>query len=87
MITNTFEYSLQRVNPKLTVPYWDWTIEGVEAGIATSTDEADIEINSPLFQDSWFGAADPDDYVVSETETFSCRAAGNSSRRVDYGRY
>ncbi|CAN0324516.1 unnamed protein product, partial [Laminaria digitata] len=27
LITNTFEFSLQLVNPKLTVPYWDFTME------------------------------------------------------------
>ncbi|CAN0536085.1 unnamed protein product, partial [Laminaria digitata] len=27
LITNTFESSLQLVNPKLTVPYWDFTME------------------------------------------------------------
>ncbi|CAB1107536.1 TYR [Ectocarpus sp. CCAP 1310/34] len=61
MLTNTFEYSLQQVNPKLTVPYWDFTIEYVEA--ETDGDD-EIKINSPLFQESWFGTADPVDNVA-----------------------
>ncbi|CAN0363328.1 unnamed protein product [Pylaiella littoralis] len=64
LITNTFEYSLQRVNPKLTLPYWDFTIEGL--AVKDSADEDDTVISSPLFQDSWFGSADPDDYVVKD---------------------
>ncbi|CAM9760402.1 unnamed protein product [Ectocarpus sp. 12 AP-2014] len=63
MLTNTFEYSLQQVNPKLTVPYWDFTIEYVEAEIAG---DDEIKINSPLFQESWFGTADPVDNVVKD---------------------
>ncbi|CAM9241247.1 unnamed protein product, partial [Hapterophycus canaliculatus] len=27
LISNTFEFSLQAVNPKLSLPYWDWTID------------------------------------------------------------
>ncbi|CBJ25520.1 ortho-aminophenol oxidase [Ectocarpus siliculosus] len=64
MLTNTFEYSLQRVNPKLTVPYWDFTIEYHEAEIAG--DDNEMTINSPLFQESWFGTADPVDNVVKD---------------------
>ncbi|CAN0031825.1 unnamed protein product, partial [Ectocarpus sp. 12 AP-2014] len=67
MLTNTFEYSLQQVNPKLTVPYWDFTVESIEAEIAG--DDNEITINSPLFQESWFGTADPVDNVVPDTGT------------------
>lgn len=76
MVTNTFEFSLQLVNPKLTVPYWDWTIEEVEAERDYSV-TGQFEIKSPLFQASWFGAADPDDWVVSDV---TARAQRN--RRV-----
>ncbi|CAM9241469.1 unnamed protein product [Ectocarpus sp. 12 AP-2014] len=64
ILTNTFEYSLQRVNPKLTVPYWDFTIEYLEAENAADGDE--ITINSPLFQESWFGTTDPVDNMVKD---------------------
>lgn len=63
MVSNTFEHSLQLVNPKLTLPYWDWTIEELEAQSASVNGE--MVIKSPLFQESWFGTADPDDYMVS----------------------
>lgn len=64
LVSNTFEFSLQLVNPKLTLPYWDWTIEGVEALKASAGGE--VEIKSLLFTAGWFGSADPEDGVVSE---------------------
>ncbi len=64
VLTNTFEYSLQLINPKLTLPYWDWTIEELDA--ERESVDGEIVIKSPLFQESWFGTADPDDYMVSE---------------------
>lgn len=63
MVSNTFEYSLQLVNPKLTLPYWDWTIE--ELAAARASVDGEMVIESPLFQADWFGTADPDDYMVS----------------------
>lgn len=63
LITNTFEFSLQLVNPKLTVPYWDFTIE--------TTDAADVAYDSKLpytrtelLSPSWFGTADLNDHMV-----------------------
>lgn len=65
LLSNTFEFSLQLVNPKLTLPYWDWTIE--ELAAEKESVDGKMVIESPLFQESWFGTADPDDYVVSES--------------------
>eukprot|EP00752_Nemacystus_decipiens_P005412 g4907.t1 len=64
LITNTFEYSLQKVNPKLTLPYWDFTIEDHESRMSFSG--GGLKIVSPLFQESWFGSADPEDNVVKD---------------------
>ncbi|CAM9190527.1 unnamed protein product, partial [Discosporangium mesarthrocarpum] len=58
ILTNTFEYSLQLVNPKLTVPYWDFTID-----TAIGKPERFLD-DCPLFQESWFGSADPSDQQV-----------------------
>eukprot|EP00903_Cladosiphon_okamuranus_P021957 g20189.t1 len=66
MITNTFEYSLQRVNPKLTVPYWDFTIDEIEAENALDDNDEEMIIQPPLFQESWFGTADPVDNAVRD---------------------
>ncbi|CAB1105721.1 unnamed protein product [Ectocarpus sp. CCAP 1310/34] len=64
LISNTFEYSFQLVNPKLSLPYWDFTIEDTEAEI--SFDDDDLKTVPPLFQESWFGSADPDDNIVKD---------------------
>lgn len=61
-LTNTLEYSLQLVNPKLTLPYWDFTIETSSAG--GHSEEREPQIKSPLFQSSWFGSVDTHDYQV-----------------------
>lgn len=53
----------QSVNPKLTLPYWDFTIEDYEAEMSFEDD--DLKIDSPIFQKDWFGSADPVDNVVS----------------------
>ena len=63
MMTNTFEYSLQVVNPKLTVPYWDFTFETSTSG-GNTEDVIEPQANSPLFSAEWFGRHDPEDYMV-----------------------
>lgn len=64
LMTNTFEYSLQIVNPKLTVPYWDFTIESSTLG-GNTRDITEPQALSPLFREDWFGAADPEDHQVN----------------------
>lgn len=65
LLTNTFEYSLQQVNPKLTVPYWDFTIEGSVIGDSGKNDIVDLLLDeSPIFQESWFGTFDRRDNMV-----------------------
>ncbi|CAN0279002.1 unnamed protein product, partial [Hapterophycus canaliculatus] len=56
MVSNTFEASLQAVNPKLTLPYWDFTIESSSSGGAGSGAADESLDRSPLFHESWFGA-------------------------------
>ncbi|CAB1096465.1 TYR [Ectocarpus sp. CCAP 1310/34] len=67
LVSNTFENSLQQVNPKLTLPYWDFTIESSTAGIAANEHLDDMfgsKIKTPLLQESWFGTADPTTRMV-----------------------
>ncbi|CAM9627360.1 unnamed protein product [Pylaiella littoralis] len=62
LLSNTFEHSLQQVNPKLTLPYWDFTIESSSAGAAAAEGLDNMfgsEIKTPLLQESWFGTTDP----------------------------
>ena len=82
-LSNTCEHSLQLVNPKLTLPYWDWTIEELDA--ERESVDGEMVIKSPLFQESWFGTADPDDYMVrrgslSESSMSRLGQLGGTSR-------
>ncbi|CAN0427891.1 unnamed protein product, partial [Scytosiphon promiscuus] len=54
LITSTFEFSLQLVNPKLTVPYWDFTIETTAAS-ALAYDPNEPNTRTELLSPSWFG--------------------------------
>lgn len=79
LMTNTFEYSLQIVNPKLTVPYWDFTIESSTLG-GNTRDITEPQALSPLFREDWFGAADPEDHQVNtkpDSRTFVYRLFQN----------
>lgn len=57
--TLEFEQSLQSVNPVVSVPYWDYTIDEYEY---------DDWTESPIFLDDWFGKASPAnvEHIVSE---------------------
>lgn len=63
MLSNTFEYSLQRVNPKLSLPYWDFTIEKSTRG-GNTPDKIEPQSDSPILQEDWFGSNDPEDGMV-----------------------
>ncbi|CAM9999705.1 unnamed protein product, partial [Ectocarpus fasciculatus] len=65
VISNTFEASLQTVNPKLTLPYWDFTIETSSSG-SNGEDAFQPQTKSELFQESWFGTVDPTDNMVKD---------------------
>lgn len=52
-LTLMFEQSLQAVNPAVSVPYWDFTLESTFFG------SSDFR-TSGVFADDWFGAASPD---------------------------
>lgn len=69
LITNTFEYSLQKVNPKLTVPYWDFTIDGSSAGARSAgigDSASSAQAYSEIFSPTWFGTYDEEDYMVRD---------------------
>ena len=64
LLTNIFERSLQLVNPKLSLPYWDFTIEASSSS-ETKYDPSDPTSRTPLLDPSWFGTFDPNDQMVS----------------------
>jgi hypothetical protein len=60
-ITLEFEQSLQAVNPMVTVPYWDFTLESTFYNTETWR-------QSPVFGPQWFGTASPDNEWHTVTE-------------------
>ncbi|CAM9780271.1 unnamed protein product [Ectocarpus sp. 12 AP-2014] len=71
VLTNTFEYSLQAVNPRLTVPYWDFTIE-TSTSTETVYDPASPYTRTPLLNASCIGTADLDDGMVKDGRWAKC---------------
>ena len=59
--TLEFEQSLQAVNPSLSIPYWDFTIE-------STFYEPHTWRSSPIFSSDWFGAASPENDMHTVTE-------------------
>ncbi|CBJ26075.1 tyrosinase-like protein 2 [Ectocarpus siliculosus] len=60
-LTLMFEQSLQAINPAVTVPYWDFTLESTFFG------SSDFR-SSGVFADDWFGAASPDNDLHTPTK-------------------
>lgn len=52
-LTLMYEMSLQAINPAVSVPYWDFTLESTFFGASDFR-------TSGVFADDWFGAASPD---------------------------
>ena len=62
-LTNSFEASLRSVDPSVTLPYWDFTVEGQ---VITNLDNSPsylVEI-TPVFTDEWFGSVDADNHIA-----------------------
>jgi len=64
-LTLEFEQGLQVVNPAVTVPYWDFTVEGTEMYFRRDGDWSVIR-ESILFSPEWYGTADPETHTVTE---------------------
>jgi hypothetical protein len=61
-ITQSFEAALRSVDPSVTLPYWDFTIEGQEITDAGEIPSYFLEI-TPFLNDKWFGSTDENDHV------------------------
>ncbi len=61
-ITQTFEAALRSVNPAVTLPYWDFTIEGQQIKDADESPSYFLEI-TPFLNDKWFGSTDENGHV------------------------
>jgi len=62
-LTNSFDAALRAVDPSVTLPYWDFTIEGQAIVSAKKTPSYMPQI-SPVFTATWFGAVDEHSHIV-----------------------
>ena len=58
-----FDAALRAVDPTVTLPYWDFTIEGQAIASAKKTPSYLLEV-SPVFTDTWFGAVDEHSHII-----------------------
>ena len=61
-IQNSFEAALRTIDPSVTLPYWDFTIEGQQILDLDELPSYLLEI-SPVFTDTWFGSVDDDNHI------------------------
>ena len=64
MVTMMFEMSLQLVNPKIALPYWDFTIEGAVVDAQLDGDFTRLTEASDLWNEDWFGSVNQEDWQV-----------------------
>jgi hypothetical protein len=60
---NVFEMSVRTVDPSVTIPYWDFTIEGQEIYNSQRPPSYLKEI-TPIFSDTWFGDVDEKGHII-----------------------
>lgn len=66
--SNGFERVLQTVEPRMALPYWDFTMDAavVDSGDELSYSRSFWELSSQLWSDSWFGSAENEAHTVRE---------------------
>lgn len=62
-LTNSFDAALRAVDPSVTLPYWDFTIEGQQIKDASGLPSMFLDI-SPFLSDTWFGSVDSSGKVI-----------------------
>ena len=62
-LTNSFEAALRAIDPAVTLPYWDFTIEGEEIYELNKNPSYLMEI-TPVFSAEWFGSVDIDHHIA-----------------------
>lgn len=62
-LTSSFERSLQSIDPRITVPYWDFTKEG---GMVRLAQHVSVAWETELWTDKWFGNSTGPEHTVTE---------------------
>jgi hypothetical protein len=74
LLTYEFELALRSINPNVSVPYWDWTID---QATGSPTD-------SVIFTDAYFGSANTDnEYIVDNGYVAHFPVTKNYSEYMD----
>lgn len=69
-MTQTFEAALRSIDPSVTVPYWDFTIEGQQITDLDQKPSYFLEI-TPFLSDTWFGSVDENDHIQDSHFAFA----------------
>lgn len=59
----SFEASIRAVDPSVTMPYWDFTVEG-EAVHQKGGVPSDVQALVPFFSADWFGSTDENNHIA-----------------------
>lgn len=78
-MTNMLEVSLQMIDPSVTIPYWDYTIDGE---VVKQMGSLEVLTKSVLFSEDYFGELWPEDGVV-KTGRWAYQKAETMDREVD----
>lgn len=62
-LTNSFEAALRAINPSVTLPYWDFTIEGQEIQELGESPSYFLKV-TPVFTSEWFGSVDVNNHIA-----------------------
>lgn len=62
-LSNSFEASLRAVDPSVTLPYWDYSIEGQEIDDLGELPSYLMQV-TPVFSDTWFGSVDSNNHIA-----------------------
>jgi Common central domain of tyrosinase len=83
-LQNAFELSLRSVNPAVTLPYWDFTIEGEIIKNLNQTPSYMLNV-SDFFSDVWFGSVDKNHHIIDSRFAHSLIPKSESGVRNSYG--
>jgi hypothetical protein len=75
-LTNAFEASLRAIDPSVTLPYWDFTIEGEAIKEIGEVPSYMMKI-TPVFSDEWFGSVDPNTNRITNSRWKSAKMTRN----------
>lgn len=87
-LSQRFEQALQAVTPRMSLPYWDFTIDEYHARAKGGNGNLETLIfESEVWQPDWFGTADPDLHYITEGRWAFTRVARNvwNSTHNSYG--